>query len=84
MHLWPGSPPTGMRCCSGSYLGGSGGSPGYPEAAQAIALDWQGNAYLAGVTSSTNFPLLSPLQSSLDGETDAFVTKVSASGNIGL
>ena len=66
----------------GSYLGGGGGSLGYPEAAQAIALDWQGNAYLAGVTSSTNFPLLLPLQSSLDGETDAFVAKVNASGTL--
>ena len=66
----------------GSYLGGSGGSLGYPEAAQAIALDWQGNAYLAGVASSTNFPVLNPLQSSLSGETDAFVTKVNASGSI--
>jgi hypothetical protein len=66
----------------GSYLGGSGGSLGYPEAAQAIALDWQGNAYLAGVTSSTNFPLLNPLQPSLNGETDAFVTKVNTSGTL--
>jgi len=66
----------------GSYLGGSGGAPGYPEAAQAIALDWQGNAYLAGVTSSPNFPLLNPLRSSLGGEADAFVTKVNASGTL--
>jgi hypothetical protein len=66
----------------GSYLGGSGGSLGYPEAAQAIALDWQGNAYVAGVASSTNFPLLNPLQPSLNGETDAFVTKVNASGTL--
>jgi hypothetical protein len=66
----------------GSYLGGNGGSPGYPEAAQAIALDWQGNAYLSGVTSSTNFPLLDPLQSSLNGETDAFVTKLNAAGTL--
>jgi hypothetical protein len=65
-----------------SYLGGSGGSLGYPEAAQAIALDWQGNAYLAGVTSSVNFPLLNPLQSSLNGTVDAFVTKVNASGTL--
>jgi hypothetical protein len=65
-----------------SYLGGLGGSLGYPETAQGIALDWQGNAYLTGVTSSTNFPLLNALQSSLDGETDAFVTKVNASGTL--
>ena len=63
-------------------MGGSGGSLGYPEAAQAIALDWQGNAYLAGVTSSVNFPLLNPLQSSLNGTVDAFVTKVNASGTL--
>jgi hypothetical protein len=66
----------------GSYLGGNGGSLGYPEAAQAIALDWQGNAYLTGTTSSTNFPLLTPLQTSLNGETDAFVTKVNAAGTL--
>ncbi len=66
----------------GSYLGGSGGSLGYPEAAQAITLDWQGNAYVAGVTSSTNFPLVNPLQPSLNGATDAFVTKVNASGTL--
>jgi len=65
-----------------SYLGGGGGSVEYPEAAQAIALDWQGSAYVAGVTSSTNFPLLNPLQSSLNGATDAFVTKVNASGTL--
>ncbi len=74
--------PGGDALLLGSYLGGTGGSLGYPEAAQGIALDWQGNAYLAGVTSSTNFPLLNPLQASLDGETDAFVTKVNASGTL--
>lgn len=63
-----------------SYLGGSGGSPGHPEAAQGIALDWQGNAYLAGVTSSADFPLRNSLQSALGGESDAFITKVNASG----
>ena len=47
-----------------TYLGGSGGSLGYPEAGQALALDSQGNAYVAGVTSSADFPLLHPFQSS--------------------
>lgn len=74
--------PAGDNLLLGSYLGGSGGSLGYPEAAQGISLDWQGNAYLAGVTSSLNFPVLNPLQSSLDGETDAFLTKVNASGTL--
>src|ERR1017187_10519771 len=66
----------------GSYLGGSGGSLAYPEAAQAIALDWHGNAYVAGVASSANFPLLNPLQSSIHGARDAFVAKVNASGTL--
>ncbi len=65
-----------------TYLGGSGGTNGFPEAAQAIALDSQGNAYVAGVTSSPNFPTLNPAQSSLSGPMDAFVTKFGASGGL--
>src|ERR1035438_3409632 len=34
------------------------------------------------VASSANFPLLNPLQSSLHGATDAFVSKVNASGTL--
>ena len=63
-----------------TYLGGSGGSVGYPEGGQGIALDPQGNAYVAGVTSSANFPLLNPAQSALNGSTDAFIAKMSAAG----
>jgi hypothetical protein len=63
-----------------TYLGGSGGSVAYPEAGQGIALDTQGNAYVAGVTSSADFPVLHPLAASLRGWTDAFVSKLSASG----
>ena len=43
-----------------TFLGGSGGALGYPEAGQGIALDGQGNAYVAGTTSSANFPVLNP------------------------
>ncbi len=65
----------------GTFLGGSGGSLGYPEAGQAIALDNQGNAYVAGVTSSSDFPLLSPLQASRRGSSpDAFVAKLTVAG----
>jgi hypothetical protein len=63
-----------------TYLGGSNGVVSYPEAGQGIALDGQGNAYVVGVTSSVDFPLLNAEQSSLDGWLDAFVTKVNSSG----
>ena len=63
-----------------TYLGGSSGLLGYPETAQGIALDSQGNAYLAGVTGSADFPLLNPLQTSRMGSLDAFIAKVSPAG----
>ena len=63
-----------------TYLGGSGGSLGYPESGQGMALDGQGNAYIAGATSSSNFPVLNAFDSFLSGASDAFVTKLTASG----
>jgi hypothetical protein len=65
-----------------SYLGGSGGGVGYPEEARAVTVDSAGNAYVAGVASSTNFPVVKPLQSSLRGMTDAFVAIFSSSGAV--
>src|SRR5690348_3241813 len=58
-----------------TFLGGSGGENG-----QAIAVDAQGNAYLTGSTSSSDFPLASPLQPTADANGDAFVTKLNSSG----
>jgi hypothetical protein len=65
-----------------TYLGGSGGSTGYPESGQGIAVDAAGSAYVAGVTPSPNFPLVNPEQSTLNGSLDAFVTKVSSTGTL--
>jgi uncharacterized protein (TIGR03437 family) len=63
-----------------TYLGGSGG-----EAIKAIAVDSEGNAFLAGYTASANFPLRSPIQAALRGGifsgTDAFAAKLNAAGN---
>jgi K319-like protein/beta-propeller repeat-containing protein len=57
-----------------SYLGGSG-----TEIGRGIASDSAGNAYVVGTTTSTNFPVLNPFQSSFaGGPNDAFVTKVVA------
>ena len=74
--------PAGTALLFSTYLGGNGGSTGYPESGQGVALDPSGNVYVAGVTSSINFPVLNPLQSTLDGATDAFVAEVSPAGSL--
>ena len=63
-----------------TYLGGSGG-----ENAAGIAVDSAGNAYIAGSTYSTDFPLANAYQSSnkaagTDTNESAFVAKLSADG----
>ncbi len=59
-----------------SYLGGAGDDDGF-----GIVLDAPGNAYVAGRTASTNFPTLTPAQGTYGGNTDAFATKISPSGD---
>ena len=44
------------------------------------AVDPQGNAYLCGHTSSTDFPIVGTLDGSLNGDSDGFVTKIGPSG----
>src|SRR5262249_28652711 len=58
-----------------TYLGGAGAENG-----NAIALDAQGNAYVAGDTTSSDFPTRTPFQTSNNGRQDAFVAKISSSG----
>ncbi len=59
-----------------TYLGGNGADWG-----TGIAVDGAGNAYITGVTSSTNFPTHSPLQATFGGGSDdAFIAKVHAAG----
>jgi hypothetical protein len=60
-----------------SYLGGSGGDQG-----NSIAVDASGNAYVTGLTDSTNFPTANALQSTnSSGTYDAFVTKINPAGS---
>jgi hypothetical protein len=46
-----------------------------------IAVDGSGNAYVTGYAWSSNFPTLNPYQGTYQGNGDAFVTKLSSSGN---
>ena len=44
-------------------------------------MDGAGSAYVTGKTQSTNFPAVNPLQGSLVGSADVFVTKLAFSGS---
>ncbi len=59
-----------------TYLGGSG-----DDAGNGITLDAEGNAYVVGYTTSTNFNTLNPLQASNRGIVDAFVAKINPAGS---
>jgi hypothetical protein len=43
-----------------------------------LAVDAFGNAYVTGVTSSTDFPTVDPLQPKFAGAFDAFIAKIAA------
>ena len=58
-----------------TYLGGSGDDLG-----SSIALDGSNNVYIAGTTSSANFPTQSPAFPSSAGLSDIFVTKIDPAG----
>jgi hypothetical protein len=65
----------GTALAYSTYLGGSGGDLGF-----GIAVDALGSAYVNGLTSSTDFPVASPIQPSLGGVQNAFVTKINTAG----
>jgi Beta-propeller repeat/S-layer homology domain len=72
----------GSQILFSTYLGGSGGGPATPESANAVAVDAQGNAFVAGVTSSTDFPVRGAWQSSYGGFSDAFLSSFDSGGNL--
>lgn len=68
--------PDGARTYS-SYLGGTAN---VTDVGRAIAVDGSGRIYVSGYTSATDFPVEGPVQASLAGSSDAFVTELAADG----
>ena len=60
-----------------TFLGGSGN-----EHVGGIAVDVLGDIFVAGGTSSTNFPTVSPYQAAIKGTQDAFLTRISFNGSV--
>ncbi len=67
--------PVGAVLNYGTYLGGNQDEEGY-----GLAVDASGNAYVAGVTDSTNFPTSSGFQTVKNAGSDAFVSKLNFGG----
>src|SRR5262249_28258625 len=67
--------PKGNSLRFATYLGGAA-----TDSANALAVDDHGNAFVAGATSSSNFPTASAFQGQLQGTQDGFVTVLDASG----
>ncbi len=68
--------PDGNKLVYSTYLGGSGSESSY-----GIAVDALGCTYIAGTTTSNNFPLHDAFQSTTGGGLDVFVTKLKPLGN---
>jgi len=58
-----------------TYLGGS-----TAEQINGLAVDGNGNMYVAGFTRSADFPTSNPFQATIAGTVNAFVTKIDAAG----
>ena len=68
---------SGSALIYSTYLGGSA----VDESTGGIAVDGSGNAYITGITFSSDFPTLNPVQASFGGDRDVFVAKLNASGS---
>ena len=67
---------TGTALVYATFIGGTGDDRAY-----GIDIDSTGAAYVVGSTTSTNFPLAAPLQSTVGGLRDAFILKLNPAGN---
>jgi hypothetical protein len=68
--------PTGSALVYSTFVGGSN-----EDFTPALAIDSAGNAYIAGQTFSSNFPIVNAFQPTLHGVANAYVAKLNATGN---
>lgn len=75
--------PSGTALIYSSFLGGSSDENANGRGSSSIAVDASGNAYVTGVTFSTNFPgaSTSGIQPTFGGASDGFLVKVNPSGS---
>ena len=66
----------GGRIVYATYLGGAGS-----EAALGVAVDDHGRAFVAGTTTSADFPIKNPVQPAYGGAGDGFVAMINADGS---
>jgi hypothetical protein len=70
--------PSGRETLYSTLWGGTT----HDDAGFAVAADAAGNAYVTGVTGSVDFPAVDPVQPAFGGEADAFVVKLTPSGEV--
>jgi beta-propeller repeat-containing protein len=66
----------GSRFLYSTYLGGS-----RSDSAGGLVVDSRGQVYVAGGTSSPDFPILAHYSAALNGTSDAFITELNADGS---
>lgn len=67
--------PGGGTLLYSTYLGGSG-----IDYASGLAVDSAGNVFVTGTTASTNFPTVTPVQTTSGGLVDAFISEINPQG----
>ncbi|MGY5875430.1 MAG: SBBP repeat-containing protein [Candidatus Thorarchaeota archaeon] len=71
---------TGTGLVYSTYLGGLGDEYSY-DVGESIAVDAEYNTYICGRTSNVDFPLMNANDTTYAGTSEAFVTKINATGN---
>jgi photosystem II stability/assembly factor-like uncharacterized protein len=67
---------SGSTLLYATFFGGSGSDQAFT-----VAVNSSGNAYVAGQTTSTNFPVVNAVQGTPGGQTDGFVGELSVDGS---